>query len=153
MVNRALVGLVCVCLSMLGSSTVQATEAAVVISAEKEKPTALIGPEWLVEDINGQGVIDGSHATVQISDESRVSGSATVNRYFGKATVKDNSVTFGMLATTRKMGPPAQMKQESKFLKAMAEVRSYEVKDQAILHLLNEKGETVLKCSVVAKKK
>lgn len=151
MVNRAFTGMVCVCLSLLTLPTALAADDSEVV-ADKEKLPALIGPEWLVEDINGEGVIDRSRATVQITDEGRVAGSATVNRYFGKATVKEDSVTFGMLATTRKMGPPALMKQESKFLKAMAEVRSYEIKDTALLHLLNEKGETVLKCSVIEKK-
>ena len=53
----------------------------------------LIG-KWLVEDIGGAGVIDRAQATIEIGKDGSVSGSTSVNRYNGRATIEDIEHSF-----------------------------------------------------------
>ncbi len=112
---------------------------------EKE-PADLIG-SWLVEDIDGRGVIDNAQTTVEFGADGAVSGSTCVNRYSGKASIDGNKLSFGPLATTRKAGPPALMDQEQKFSTALGTVAAFEFGEPGILYFLDSSGKKVLKLS------
>jgi len=86
---------------------------------------ALTGTSWLAEDIGGCGVIDIAQTTITFDADSRVSGSGGCNRYFGPVTKEENTMTFGLLGSTRRACPPALMDQEQKFFDALAATRSY----------------------------
>ena len=99
----------------------------------------LFAQPWLVEEINGGGVVDRAQTTITFSKDGSVSGNTSVNRFRGAATVDGNMLSFGPLATTRRAGPPALMQQEAKFLKA--------IETTGLLLLRNDKGDLVLRLS------
>lgn len=102
---------------------------------------------WLVEDIDGRGVIDNAQTTVEFGADGAVSGNSCVNRYSGKTDIENNSLSFGPLAATRKAGPPAMMDQEQRFFKAIDSVTAYKFGDPGIVYFLNANGNRVLKLS------
>lgn len=75
----------------------------------------LTGGPWLAEDVNGGGVPD--NAGIEMSFEAaRVSGRSGCNRFSGPFTQTGTTVSFGALAGTRMMCPPAQMDIEGRVL-------------------------------------
>ena len=107
----------------------------------------LFAQPWLVETISGGGVVDQAQTTIAFSEDGSVSGSTSVNRFRGSVTLDGNKLSFGPLATTRRAGPPALMDQESKFLKAVETVVSFQIETTGLLSLRNENGDTVLRLS------
>lgn len=78
------------------------------------------GREWVVEDIDGREIIDGSRITIRFSDEGRISGIATCNNYTGTYRIENSRlIVDDELAVTRKMCAPALMQQERLFLSAL----------------------------------
>ena len=106
----------------------------------------LIG-KWLVEDIGGAGVIDRAQTTIEIGKDGSVSGSTSVNRYNGRATIEDERIRFGPLAMTRSGGPPALMDQESRFTSAMQTVTQYRLTETGLLQLMDIDGTKTIRCS------
>jgi heat shock protein HslJ len=107
----------------------------------------LLGSVWLVEDIDGRGVVDRAQTTVEFARDGSVSGNTGVNRYFGKATLEGDALSFGPLATTRRAGPPALMDQERRFLEAMKSVTKFEGTALGIIQFLDGSGNAVLSLS------
>lgn len=95
----------------------------------------------------GGGVLDRAQSTLEVSQDGTVSGNTAVNRYSGKATLKEMSIRFGPLAMTRRAGPPAMMDQESKFTAAVEKVSGYRIENTGLLYLLDAEGKVVLRFS------
>ncbi len=112
----------------------------------------LIDTEWWVEDIDGKGVIDSSHTTIQFLEDGRVGGGTGCNRYMGSAEIAAASISFGPMAGTRKLCPPALMDQEMKFYQALEKVVSWEVPDTGLLHLRDAEDNTVIRAWRVEEK-
>lgn len=102
---------------------------------------------WLVEDINGRGVIDRAQTTIELKVDGTFSGSTCVNRYSGKADIASGKVSLGSLTTTRRAGPPAMMDQEQKFLKAIASVAAYQFGEPGILLFFDDNGRQMMRLS------
>jgi heat shock protein HslJ len=107
----------------------------------------LFAQPWLVEDINGGGVVDRAQSTITFSKDGSISGNTSVNRFRGAVTVDGNKLSFGPLGTTRRAGPPALMQQEAKFLKAIESVTVFQIEETGLLFLRNDKGDPVLRLS------
>ena len=105
----------------------------------------LTDTEWWVEDIDGKGVIDMSHTTLQFLKQGGVAGDTGCNRYRGSAEVSGTSISFGPMAGTRKACAPSLMDQEMKFYQAIAKVVSWEVADTGLLHLKEANGNTIIR--------
>lgn len=56
---------------------------------------------------------------MQLSSDGKMSGSTGCNLYTTSYTIKENQLTIGFPATTRKMCPQEQMEQEQQFLNAL----------------------------------
>lgn len=98
----------------------------------------LPGEDWIL--FSTQSVPDAPQFDVTLRfDEGKVSGKAPVNRYFGDAAVSDTALTFGPLATTQMAGPPEAMTAETGYLKALAQVTSWQVAEQ-VLSLFDDEG-------------
>jgi len=108
----------------------------------------LAGTRWLLEDIRNTGVIDHAQSTLHFDGEGRVSGSGGCNRMGGGVTLDGASVRFGPLMSTRMACVEALMDQEQRYLATLADVRAYLFEHEgAILHLLDEAGEKILRFS------
>lgn len=100
----------------------------------KEKP--LTGTEWSLDGFEERGkkatsdtaLVAGTTITLSIGADGRATGSAGVNRYFGKAEPgQDKRITFGPMASTRRGGAPKAMAQERTYLKQLSEVSTWEI--------------------------
>jgi len=111
----------------------------------EERPLMQPGT-WLVEDIGGRGVLDRVQATMEFGADSQVSGSSGCNRYHGTVEIAGKLISFGMMAGTRMMCPPATMDQEQKFFKALETVKNWKI-DGGILFLTDSKGTSMIRLS------
>ena len=100
----------------------------------KAKP--LTGTEWSLDGFEERGkkatsdtaLVAGTTITLTIGADGRASGSAGVNRYFGKAELGEaERITFGPMASTRRGGPPKAMAQERAYLQQLKGVSSWAV--------------------------
>jgi heat shock protein HslJ len=91
--------------------------------------STLVGTEWRLEDLAGAGVMDRVQATLEFPEEGRVSGNGSCNQFHATVTVNGGVITFGPLATTRKMCGEAVMHQENEYLAALREVERFEIRE------------------------
>jgi heat shock protein HslJ len=120
-----------------------ASAAAPAVPAEP----ALAGTAWWVEDIGGQGVVDSSHTTLDLTRQGQVSGDTGCNRYTARAQIGDGTITFGAPGGTRKACVPALMDQEMAFYEAIGKVVSWEIADTGLLYLRDADGNDLLRAA------
>lgn len=107
-------------------------------------PASLLSGEWVVEDINGGGVIDNSHATLSFSADGRLAGLGSCNNYSAAYTLGPERFSIGPIAATKKACPPALMEQERKFFDVLAKTRRFEIDETGALTLVGEDGARLL---------
>lgn len=107
-------------------------------------PDELIGPEWVVEDIAGQGIIDASRVTLNFDTQGRVYGNASCNGYSGQYKQAGDAWTFSQLITTKKLCPPALMEQEQRFTAVLTQVDEIRRDDTGALVLTSPEGHRIL---------
>jgi putative lipoprotein len=112
---------------------------AAVMSMAAAGSNDMMGHEWLAEDIGGGGVVDNVRTAITIGVGGEVTGTGGCNRLHGTAQIDGTSVTFGSLATTRMMCPPAVMDQEAKFLRVLELTREFRM-DGPHLKFLDRDG-------------
>lgn len=103
----------------------------------------LLGQEWVIEDIAGNGVIDNSLATLQFFPDGRLAGSATCNRIIGSYEANRGRLSVVPAGTTMMACPTALMNQERKLLDFLPTVRSYHFDTTGALILLSADGTTI----------
>jgi heat shock protein HslJ len=104
--------------------------------ATAPEPT-LIGTSWTVERIE-ELVADRAPATVRF-EEGRVSGRAGCNQYSGYLQAAGAALRASELRSTRMACPPPVMEQETRFLAALAAVRTARHEGDRLM-LLDETG-------------
>jgi heat shock protein HslJ len=88
----------------------------------------LTGKVWALTELKGTPPAAGVGISAQFSSDGKVSGSAGCNRYNGTYTLSGNSITFSSpLATTMMMCEQAVMDQESAYLQALGEAKTFSV--------------------------
>jgi len=87
----------------------------------------LTAHEWVLEDINNQGIIDNSRVTLNFGDEGRVAGKASCNRYFAVYSVDGETLNIQQAATTMMACPEALVNQELRCLDALQGAQSFEI--------------------------
>ncbi|MCR9295524.1 MAG: META domain-containing protein [bacterium] len=105
--------------------------------------------KWLAEDIDAKGIVDNAQSTLELAADGSLSGSTSVNRYSGKATIEAARIQIGPLASTRRAGPPALMEQERRFLQALEKTASYAFTENGMLQLLDSNGQVLARFSRV----
>jgi heat shock protein HslJ len=95
----------------------------------------LAGTEWSLEELAGKPATANSRATLNFANNTSVAGNGSCNRFTGSVDIEGASIKFGPLATTRMMCDPDTSRQESEYLKALAEAERYEIKDRLTLYL------------------
>lgn len=103
----------------------------------------LQGAEWVVEDIDGAGIIDRSRGTLQFFPDGSVSGRAFCNTWRGSYALTGESLTFSQLATTRMACAPALMELEARFSEILVAVRHFEVSDDGALVLRDGENRSI----------
>lgn len=105
--------------------------------------TLLQGREWVVEDINGKGVIDRSRATLNFGPDGRVSGRSSCNNYTAQYTLTGEGLTVSKAAGTMMACAPALMQQESLFLDVLQNVRRFDLGSDGALILQTDDRRTI----------
>ncbi|WP_347342243.1 META domain-containing protein [Lujinxingia litoralis] len=106
--------------------------------------TPLLGEEWIVEDIAGEGVIDNSRATLHFLPEGRLAGRATCNRMMGTYQSEESQLTLSPAGTTMMACPEALMNQERKLMALLPKVESYRIDETGALILMTADGTTIV---------
>ncbi len=109
-----------------------------------EPVTLLLGPAWVVEDIAGGGIIDGSRVTLDFRADGRLAGRASCNRYTARFELTGESLTVAPAASTRMACAPALMRQERRFLEALERVFRFDLDATGALLLIGTDGRTAL---------
>lgn len=116
---------------------------------------SLVGGEWRIEDIAGEGVIDIAQANLSFSADGQLSGSATCNRLIGRyeatdklaesdeKNVEGGELKFEALGTTMMACPEALEHQERKLLKLLAKVERFSIDQTGALILHTSNGERI----------
>lgn len=107
-------------------------------------PVPDIVGEWLLEDIDGRGVIDNLNTPFIITADSKVNGHAGCNRFFGTAEITGSLIAIGPTMTTKMACPPAIMEQEQRFFRALDKIERWE-RENGLLLLKDGAGETLLR--------
>ncbi len=102
----------------------------------------LVGQEWIVQDINQQGIIDFSRLTMTFDDQGRLSGFTSCNQY-STAYEFNERLDVASAITTQKVCPVATMKQEKVFLTTLADVESLDISINGALVLKTADGRTI----------
>lgn len=108
-------------------------------NAQANKP--LVGTEWKLAQLNGQGVTAGENSfTLMFDDEGRFSGRGDCNSYFGAYTVTaDGKISTGNMGSTRALCPGVD--KENEYYKVLDEADSYRIDGSSLMLLKN--GELV----------
>lgn len=102
-----------------------------------------LGEGWVVEDIDGKGIIDSSRMTVDFAPDGRVSGMATCNRYMGGYRLAGETILFTPFAATEMACAEALMNQEQRFLEILQDVTGYRTGETGALILTTDEGRTI----------
>jgi heat shock protein HslJ len=99
-------------------------------------PASLLkGKEWVVEDMDGKGIIDNSRASLNFGDDGRLYGRASCNTYSAKYTLTSEGLTVTSPVTTEKACAPSLMQQEDRFLEVLRSVQRFEIDSNGALIL------------------
>ncbi|SRR6056297_27609 len=115
----------------LDGSTLTFTGDETTITLAEIEPAALVGTTWVVTGIVADEAVSsvpiGSTAAITISEDGTVTVDAGCNTGSGSVEVDDGTLTFGPVATTRKMCPPEQMELENAVLDVLRGEVAYEI--------------------------
>ena len=101
----------------------------------------LAGREWVVEDLDGGGIIDRSRITIEFEpDTGRVFGRGSCNRYNAGFSLTGEGISFSGAAATMMACPEALMDQEQKFFRILAGVNRFDIDATGALRLSGTAG-------------
>ncbi len=105
----------------------------------------LIGA-WSVEYIGERPVIEKSNAYLEFTEDGRIGGNASCNRFTGGYTLSGSHLTFSQTGSTRMMCLPDLMEQEARFLASLEKVAEIKF-DNGRLALLDSDGSGIFMAS------
>lgn len=103
----------------------------------------LQGTEWVVEDIDGAGIIDSSRVTINFMPENRVAGNASCNQFTGGWKLTGEGLGLTQMASTKKACAPALMNQESRFLSLLSDTTRFDIGRHGELLLTASDGQMI----------
>ena len=112
----------------------------------ESRDVASLEGSWLLVEFDEADVdADPTVETTLDLADGKASGNAGVNTFTGSYEAEDGKVSFGPLATTKKMGEEAAMRQEQRFLEAIEDVENFEYdSEDDELELKDGRDETLL---------
>lgn len=108
----------------------------------KTTSLALNDTHWVLEQINGQPVMNDNLPTLSFRGDQEVGGNASCNTFFGTYVLKDDTVTITGLGHTE-MGCVGVMDQETAYLAALESAKTFRIEDGKLL-LINATGDIIL---------
>jgi heat shock protein HslJ len=100
-------------------------------------PLALLtGRTWLVEAVDGAGLVDAARVTLGFGSDGRVAGSGGCNRWVAGFDLTGEGLYIGLVGATMMACAPAVMDQERRFFEILAKVSGFTFDDSGALLLL-----------------
>ncbi|MDN3023903.1 META domain-containing protein [Streptomyces sp. S.PB5] len=101
---------------------------------------ALQGTRWTIDtllsgkgdDATASSLPEDAKAHLTLTKDGKATGSLGCNTFTAEATVKDGTIEFGPLATTRKVCSPPVMKTERELTEILADKVSYQQKQDSL---------------------
>ncbi len=121
-------------------------ELLLVRAGDEAAGPALVGPEWIVEDIAGRGMVDRARVSMTFGSDGRVAGSGGCNRFTGGYTLAGAALRFGQVAGTMMACDTDIGDQEQRFHAALAEVRGWRI-ENGRLHLTDAAGRSLIRAA------
>ncbi|MCC5868845.1 MAG: META domain-containing protein [Gammaproteobacteria bacterium] len=103
----------------------------------------LVGEAWVVEDIDGEGVIERARVTLNFEPDGRLGGHASCNTYTGSYSIGGENISVSVVASTLMACSPALMAQEQTFFALLEALTRFEIPDTAVLVLHAADGTTL----------
>src|SRR6056297_982917 len=108
-----------------------------------EPSSLLAGRRWVVEDLDGRGIIDRPRMTLEFDSDGGVAGLASCNRFTAQYKLTGERLTIDPAATTRMTCPEALMNQERRFLEILEGVNHFDLETSGALILQGKAGSLV----------
>ncbi len=116
--------------------------AACATTGSQQSGGDLTGKAWALTDLGGNAPLAGTSVTIQFKTDGTLAGSAGCNQYGGKYTTSGSNITISNVNSTMMACPQPVMDQETAYLKALGEAKTYTVKD-TMLTLLDASGKSL----------
>jgi heat shock protein HslJ len=110
----------------------------------RSQVATLFGTAWVVEDIDGAGVIENSRATLHFEPDGRVYGHSSCNTYRGHYNFTSEGITVSQLASTKMACAPSLTQQEQRFHAALTAVHSFAFNAEGALLLFSGEQRRIL---------
>jgi heat shock protein HslJ/uncharacterized lipoprotein YbaY/uncharacterized membrane protein len=98
--------------------------------------TLLFDVEWVVEDIGGAGLIDGSRVTMAFREDGGIAGKGGCNQYGARMVATGEGITITPGAATMMACAEAIMRQEQAFFAALTAVVRFDIDETGALLLV-----------------
>lgn len=92
----------------------------------------LAGSSWVLEDLNGAGVVEGTHVTLDFAEKGRATGNGSCNRYFSTVEISGTSIRFGAVGATRMACATPVSLQEVKYFEALEAAHRFTVEGSTL---------------------
>ncbi|MCF6116753.1 YbaY family lipoprotein [Mesorhizobium muleiense] len=115
-----------------------------VTSSEQPASAPVVGQIWLIEYIDGIGVIAEPQATFRIDEAGKAGGSGPCNVYFATAKVDGSTIAISDIGSTFKACAPETMAEEKALFEALAKSASYHV-DAGKLIIVDKDDRVILR--------
>lgn len=115
-----------------------------VTSSEQPASAPVVGQSWLIEYIDGIGVIAEPQATFRIDEAGKAGGSGPCNVYFATAKVDGSTIAISDIGSTFKACAPEIMAEEKALFEALAKAASYHV-DAGKLIIVDKDDRVILR--------
>jgi heat shock protein HslJ len=92
----------------------------------------LAGSSWVLEDLNGADVVEGTHVTLDFAEKGRATGNASCNRYFSTVDISGSSIRFGAVGATRMACATAISLQEVKYFEALEAAHRFTIEGSTL---------------------
>ncbi|PAQ04563.1 YbaY family lipoprotein [Mesorhizobium temperatum] len=115
-----------------------------VTSSEEPAAAPVFGQSWLVEYIDGIGVIAEPQATFRISETGKAGGNGPCNVYFATAKVDGSTIAISDIGSTFKACASEIMAEEKALFAALAKAASYHI-DAGKLIIVDKDDRVILR--------
>lgn len=115
-----------------------------VTSSEQPASAPVVGQIWLIEYIDGIGVIAEPQATFRIDEAGKAGGSGPCNVYFATAKVDGSTIAISDIGSTFKACASEIMAEEKALFEALAKAASYHV-DAGKLIIVDKDDRVILR--------
>lgn len=107
--------------------------------AQSASSQSITGNFWLLNELNGKSLIEGTTITAQFDDAGRVAGTSGCNNYNTTYEVNGNQLTFGEPAAMTMMACPEPiMEQEREYMNVLADTTTFDNSGDELIFKDNE---------------